>query len=331
MEKIKKSIPYFIYSISIFIALCSFLSVLRDVEIRYLKMLDFPRIQFFLISSIFLVFNVVFVKVNTWYNYLISDALITAMFINGYYLKNYTPLVSVMVPTADRMVTSDDRFSLLLANVKMSNRNANPLLKLIEDKNPDIILAMEINNWWDGQLKKLTHHYPFYQRTINEVAYGMVLYSKLPLKNVRVNYLNNKNVPSFNINISLSNGKHFNLHCLHPVPPTHYKNLPDNAGQKETALQQVGREIKKSKHPAIIAGDLNDVVWGNINELTNTKNLLFDVRTGRGFFNSYNAENFFMRWPLDHVYVTKEFTLNKLERLTAIGSDHFPILVELVL
>jgi len=39
----------------------------------------------------------------------------------------------------------------------------------------------------------------------------------------------------------------------------------------------------------------------------------------------------FMRWPLDHVYVSGEFRVAGLERLLAGGSDHFPIFVRLVL
>lgn len=85
------------------------------------------------------------------------------------------------------------------------------------------------------------------------------------------------------------------------------------------------------KLPTVVAGDLNDVVWSYVDELTGTKNILYDVRVGRGFYNSYNAENVFMRWPLDHVFVTKDFRLKQLERLPKIGSDHFPIFVELVL
>ena len=102
-------------------------------------------------------------------------------------------------------------------------------------------------------------------------------------------------------------------------------------GQAELAMRKLGQKIDSSKVPTIVMGDFNDVVWSYVNELTITKNLLFDIRTGRGFYNSYNAENILMRWPLDHVYVTKEFRLKAFERLDAIGSDHFPIYVELIL
>ena len=159
----------------------------------------------------------------------------------------------------------------------------------------------------------------------------MILYSKYPLKATEVKYLNNKKVPSFETKITLTNDKIITLHCVHPVPPTHFKNLPDNAGQQEKALKKLGKRLENRKYPTVVAGDINDVVWSYVDELTGTENILYDVRVGRGFYNSYNAENFLMRWPLDHVFVTEEFRLKKLERLSKIGSDHFPIYVELVL
>ncbi|MBZ9651424.1 hypothetical protein LB454_05260 [Psychroflexus sp. CCL10W] len=38
-----------------------------------------------------------------------------------------------------------------------------------------------------------------------------------------------------------------------------------------------------------------------------------------------------MRWPLDHYFVTQEFSLIDLQRLPEIGSDHFPLYVKFVL
>ncbi|MDT7828670.1 endonuclease/exonuclease/phosphatase family protein [Pricia sp. S334] len=213
----------------------------------------------------------------------------------------------------------------------MSNRKVQPLLQLIDSKKPDLILAMEVDSWWEEELEILESEYTYAQETINEVTYGMVLYSKYPLKEVEVDYLNNKKVPSFETTITLASGKQFNFHSIHPVPPTRFEDLPDNAGQQENALEKLGQQITDRKYPTLVAGDLNDVVWSYVDELTGTNNILFDVRVGRGIYSSYDAYNFLMRWPLDHIFVTEEFRLNKLERLPKIGSDHFPMYVELVL
>ncbi len=36
-----------------------------------------------------------------------------------------------------------------------------------------------------------------------------------------------------------------------------------------------------------------------------------------------------MRWPLDHIFFSEEFRLDRLKRMGFIGSDHFPMLIEL--
>ncbi|WP_239541185.1 endonuclease/exonuclease/phosphatase family protein [Cryomorpha ignava] len=304
---------------------------MRNTESLYLKMLDFPRIQFFIASFICLAILVILIRRWRWYDYMFIGVLLMGMVINGSYLINYTPLVSVEVPSVEEIKPNDAQLSLLIANVKMSNKSAQLFINLIEIKQPDLILAMEVNEWWDKQLKVLENDYPYSQHTINNVTYGMVIFSKFPIEKVEVDYLQNENVPSFESTIILSGGKYISFHSLHPVPPTHFKNLPDNEGQKEDALKKLGKKIKGRKFPTIVAGDFNDVVWSYVDELTGTESILYDVRVGRGFYNSYNATNILNRWPLDHVFVTDEFRLKTLERLPEMGSDHFPIFVELVL
>ena len=56
---------------------------------------------------------------------------------------------------------------------------------------------------------------------------------------------------------------------------------------------------------------------------------LLDPRIGRGFFNTFHAQHFLMRWPLDHIFHSSDFKLIKIRRLKSIGSDHFPIYINL--
>jgi len=55
-----------------------------------------------------------------------------------------------------------------------------------------------------------------------------------------------------------------------------------------------------------------------------------DPRKGRGFYNTFHASYFFMRWPLDHLFHSPGFKVKRIKRLAKYGSDHFALLTELV-
>ncbi len=93
----------------------------------------------------------------------------------------------------------------------------------------------------------------------------------------------------------------------------------------------VAREVAAADRPTIVAGDLNDVAWSHTSRLFRRISRMLDPRIGRGMFNSFHANHWPLRWPLDHVFVTDDFLLHAIRRLPAFGSDHFPILITLVL
>ena len=152
MNKLAKFLYGLTYAIIFVVALLSILSVFRNVENRFLKFPDFLRIQFFIVSFIGLLLLIITIKKWKWYDYLLPVALCIGLLINGFYLVNYTALVPKGVPTAKDIKKSDTQFSILLANVKMSNNESKPLIDLVKEKKPDLILAMEVDNSWDKEL-----------------------------------------------------------------------------------------------------------------------------------------------------------------------------------
>ena len=331
MESLRKTIYVLLCIVAVVVMLAALLSVFRDTPNRYLKMLDFPRIQFFWVSLVSFFAFMAFTKRWRWYDYALLVGLAGGMIVQARYVVHYTPLVAPAVPTASAGARPDATFSLLLLNVKMSNRDAAPILELLRTQDADVLLLMETDAWWDAQLTPIQDAYPYAHEVINDKAYGIILYSKLPWDGVDVNYLNNENVPSIAAPLQLPNGQKFLFYGAHPVPPTRYSNLPDNEGQREVAMEKVGNIVAGQSLPAVVAGDLNDVVWSQTDALMGTQDLLRDVRVGRGPYSSFKAGNPLLRYPLDHVFVTEQFRLVELERLPNVGSDHFPIRAELVL
>jgi endonuclease/exonuclease/phosphatase (EEP) superfamily protein YafD len=115
---------------------------------------------------------------------------------------------------------------------------------------------------------------------------------------------------------------------LHPRPPEPIRD--QDSKPRDAELVAVGRAIRADgDRPTIVAGDLNDVAWSPTTELFLRLSGLLDPRVGRGFYNSFHADHVLVRYPLDHVFHSNHFTLTELRRLPHIGSDHFPMLIEL--
>ena len=123
----------------------------------------------------------------------------------------------------------------------------------------------------------------------------------------------------------MRDGTEFALWGVHPAPPR-----PQNdTEQRDAELMLVGKEALASEVPSVVAGDLNDVAWSSTTKLFQKISGLLDPRIGRGLYATFNAHWPLLKWPLDHVFASKEWTLGQFRILNNIGSDHLPMLVEL--
>ncbi|RYF22656.1 MAG: hypothetical protein EOO42_08495, partial [Flavobacteriales bacterium] len=171
--------------------------------------------------------------------------------------------------------------------------------------------------------------YPHQLKVPLENTYGMIFYSRLPLRNGSINFLVKEDIPSIETEVQLKSGQWVKLYCLHPEPPVPQENPRSTERDKEILI--VAEKAKDSELPLIVMGDLNDVAWSYTTELFGKVSGLLDPRRGRGFFNSFNAKYFFLRFPLDHIFCSTNFALSGIKRMESCGSDHFPMCVNLQL
>jgi endonuclease/exonuclease/phosphatase (EEP) superfamily protein YafD len=224
-------------------------------------------------------------------------------------------------------VRDERSLRLVVVNVLMPNREADGLARTLEETDPDIVLALEPDRWWADRLSEMLPGH--LHRVLHPLSntYGMALFSRLELLQPELRFLLKPDVPSIRTRVRLPSGEDILLVAVHPEPPSPTES--DSSLPRDAELVLVGREIAKDPKPAIVAGDLNDVAWSHTSRLFRRLSRLIDPRVGRGFYNSFHAAWWWMRWPLDHVFYSPDFLLRDLRRLPAFGSDHFPILIEL--
>ena len=292
-------------------------------------MFDFPRLQILAVLVIAIVemsVTAAFEGFGT-FDWLLGSLLIVSLAYQSYMMFPYTPLAARQV---ERSTHSNDgsTISLLFSNVLMQNHEFAGLLKSIQNVDPDIVLAVETNEWWRDKLSplELTYEYTVLQPQENE--YGMLLYSKLPLSNASVKFLIDEEIPSIHAAAHLRSGDKVELRCLHPRPP--FPTEDETATDRDAEVLIVGREIKEHVNgPAIVFGDLNDVAWSRTNYLFQNISGLLDPRIGRGFYNTFHASYPVIRFPLDHFFHSNHFRLVDFRRLPYFGSDHFPVYIKL--
>lgn len=288
-----------------------------------IRICDFPRIQLAVLLALVLIGSPFLLDMRIWYVWVFCAVLAGALAWQAHAIWPYTPLANTEVKALPQCDPAS-RITLLVANVLKDNRRAGPLLALVERLDPDLVLLVETDSWWDGALEPLRRAYPNAINHPQDNSYGLHLFSRLELIDPEVRFLIEETVPSIRTGIQLPSGARVNLYGLHPKPPP----LQDTE-ERDAELVMVGREAHREPTPSIVAGDLNDVAWSRTNRFFRKVSGLLDPRIGRGTFATFNARWPLMRWPLDHVFFDKSFRLLNIAVKENIGSDHFPLFVAL--
>lgn len=306
------------------LVLVTFLPLIRW-EHYIIRIWDYPKKQVLVGIILVLLLKIIFSDINSIFSFVAIASSVLAILFLLYTMARYSPLISTELKNID---DSANKLSLFIGNVEMKNDQFNKLITEILNKNADIVMLVETNYKWQQALKKVEGHYEHCHHLPLDNTYGILIYSKIKLENPQFKYLVDQEIPSFHASFQLA-GKEVRFYGLHPEPP--FPKHSKDTVQRDAEILCIGKEIKKMKNPVIVAGDLNDVCWSYTTKLFQKTSGLLDPRIGRGFFSTFHSRKFWARWPLDHIFCSKHFYIIKMERLNYIGSDHFPIYLELSL
>ncbi|CAN5604131.1 endonuclease/exonuclease/phosphatase family protein [soil metagenome] len=294
----------------------------------WIRVGDFPRIQIACGALVTAILMLIFVYPLETSEIIFISILLLCVIYQFYCVLPYTPFYPKQVEQ-ERENEPHENIQLLICNVFEENKDTDRLKNLIKSVKPDIFLLAEVNKKWTDAMSEFEDEYKFNIIHPLENTYGLALYSKFELFDSEVKFLVEDDIPSFHTNIKLDSGTKIRFFCLHPRPPMPSEN--HRSLERDAELLIVGKIVEKLDEPTMVAGDLNDVAWSRTTTMFQRISNLLDPRIGRGLYNSFHAHHWFMRFPLDHVFHSNHFRLEKLVRMPDVGSDHFPILVSLCL
>lgn len=286
------------------------------------RVFDFPRLQIAFISLLCIILDWILQDSNHWLLRIMEVLNLLCMVYQIWEISAYTPLSRKQVKRY-RGEANERSISLLTSNVLTPNRRSDKLLALIKKWQPDVVLTLETDLWWEQQLAGLEETYPYTVKIPLDNLYGMHLYSRLPLRNTEIRHWVQEDIPSIFTEAQLHSGEWIHLYCLHPMPPTPTESATST--NRDAELLLVGQEITQNDKPVLVFGDLNDVAWSSTSRLFQKTSGLLDPRVGRGLYSTFHAQWPLMRWPLDHIFHSSDFMMRKIKVLPDVGSDHFPI------
>lgn len=311
---------------TLLIAIATLLPLSKETH-WVVRSMDFPRLQIAVISAITLTYNFIFLDMNMSITWLLVFTAFFCLAWQLWWVLPYTFLWPKEVKTS-KLDNANKELSIMTSNVLKTNHNSDALIDLVSSNKPDILVTLESDKWWENKLKVLESDMPYTVKCPLDNLYGMHVFSRLPFTEETISYLIESDIPSIHLSLELRTGHKVRMHFVHPAPPSPTENTEST--ERDAELITIARSLEKTTQPVIVTGDLNDVAWSKTTRLFRKISGLLDPRVGRGMFNTFHVDYFFLRWPLDHLFHSAHFTVKSIQRLSSIGSDHFALFTVLV-
>lgn len=320
--------PSAIIFIGIVAAATASLLPLIDTDTWWIRFLDFPRLQ---LSVILLGLLALFFLVRRRLGGGGVAALLIAgatLAYHGSKLHPYSGFTGEALAAAGEC-GPEDSLRVMVANVLKKNEQAEPFLQTVAAAEPDLLLVMETDEWWDRHLGALDATYPERAQHVPEDhgAFGMHVFSRLPLDAPEFLFWFDNFTPTLSTGVTTRGGRTVRFLGLHPQPP----HWSQPSTMRDGHIMRAALEAREVDQPVVVAGDFNAVPWEEVARRAARIGGLIDPRIGRGYHATFSADSMLMWWPLDQVLFQEEIRLMEFEVLPSFGSDHLPVVADLCL
>ncbi|MGH6919591.1 MAG: endonuclease/exonuclease/phosphatase family protein, partial [Geminicoccaceae bacterium] len=163
-------------------------------ETWWVRACDFPRSQIAVLIVATLAAMAAFLEMSG-FNLALALVLLLCLGAQLAVILPYTPLWPFEIRDAHGPVTPRS-LSLLIVNVLMDNRAIDRLAAIIASSDPDIVLAVETDDWWCERLQETLPGHRFQITHPLPNTYGMTLLSRLELIDPEVRALLKPAIPS---------------------------------------------------------------------------------------------------------------------------------------
>jgi endonuclease/exonuclease/phosphatase (EEP) superfamily protein YafD len=241
---------------------------------------------------------------------------------------NLATIVPIYVPTrrdhaAEEVGSKSVR--LVSFNVLGKNRQYDDVAQWLRSESADVVLLMEVQPHWMPTLESLREQYPHQHVVSRRDNFGIALLSKSPWDKIETVEFGSAELPSV-VATFRAKGQTWTFVGTHPLPP----GSAQAAAARNEQLADISKFVKRQRGPVLVAGDLNltehSPYFGDLLRAGDLR----DSRQGIGIQASWAARLPGLDLPLDHVLLSREWIVESRQVGPHLGSDHRPVLAELM-
>ena len=158
------------------------------------------------------------------------------------------------VPT--RLSAGDSGISVLSQNLSYGNPSFDEFLNIVVREVPDIVVLLEYTPEWEAAMDRLAGEYISRITAPDSGAFGIAMFSKLPLESHELLHLGQSKVPAIAARFESSefDGTLVAVHLNPPIGSTW-------STDRNLQLSELRDYLLALDHPFVAAGDFNNTPW----------------------------------------------------------------------
>lgn len=196
-----------------------------------------------------------------------------------------------------RSCSGEEPLRVFYANVQQDVVDRTPTKDLIKHGNFDVIGLVETDSSWIKALADVTSKLKHQVERPSEDKFGLSLYSKYPLKEIRPSDFFGEGLSALSVSILHPRLGEIEFVLMHAAPPLSQQFLARN----KLLFRRVSTFVRHLTGPTIVMGDFNATPHSKFYSRMVDGAELNHVFWGQGFPRTWNAYTWGERFMLDHV------------------------------
>lgn len=216
------------------------------------------------------------------------------------------------------------RLRALTWNVLLVNDKYDRVLRYLDEVNPDFFSLQEITEEWVHALEPLNERYPYSIIETKGWKYGLGLWSRLPMRTVKVDKSPDARSPLYVVQLESEKGSLLVI-TAHPRSPLRPRGLRF----RNQRLEEIASISSAEPGARIVLGDLNCTPWASACATLLKNGALQDSGIGYGLVGTWPVQlPGIFRIPIDHFFYSQGVKIEGRWLGPAGGSDHRPLIVD---